>query len=251
MSELEASIESARRDKRWVDASVDLERWLALSKGAYLAEVAELPTSVAPSGGLVGKLFASKPRRSFTSDEEELSKLLPRVQKGIEKFNSSKSERVAYLSFVNKHNAHGKVQARLLVVTDSALYNFDHGGSKPKRRIALAAIGSVSANEASGQFVLHVPSEYDYHFSVPSHGHSVGSEEAAYPSTPLAGMISALHQSYAGVNGGSADSPNLLAVRNITSETDLSRHVQKKGQGSEEASPGMRFTTRAGDESDD
>ena len=81
------------------------------------------------------------------------------MQKGIEKHGRSSAERVLFLSFVNKHNAHGRVQARLLVITGRAVYNFDHGGAKLKRRVALAAIGSVSANEGSGQFVMHVPSE--------------------------------------------------------------------------------------------
>ena len=194
MSQLEASIQNARREKRWVEASADLERWLAMSKGIYQAETAELPISVAPSGGMMGKFFGGgKTVRSasFTNEEEELRKLVPKVctaasaplaalplhpkwdqrcvvmcvrpaaqvQKSIDKQSHSSTERVVFLSFVNKHNAHGKVQARMLVVTGTALYNFDHGGAKLKRRISLTSIGSVSANEVSGQFVLHVPSE--------------------------------------------------------------------------------------------
>ena len=78
------------------------------------------------------------------------------------------------------------------------------------------------------------PQRYDYHFSAPTRGYAVGSDEHSnVPATPLAGMIVALQQAYAGTMGGSVDSPNLLAVRNITSESDLSRHVQKKGQGTE------------------
>ncbi|KAL1506975.1 hypothetical protein AB1Y20_007839 [Prymnesium parvum] len=238
--ELEASIHSARKDKRWVEASVDLERWLALSKAIYLAETAELATSVAPSSGLVGKFFTAKPARpaSFSADDEELRKLVPKVQKVVEKAHPS--ERVLFVAFVNKHNAHGKVQARLLVVTGAALYNFDHGGAKLKRRIALAAVGSVSAHDSTGQFVLHVPSEYDYHFSAPSHGYAV-SQESAIAATPLAGVIEALQQAYATTMGGSAESPNFLAVRNITSESDLTRHVQKKGQSTVD---GVRWTAQ-------
>ena len=75
---------------------------------------------------------------------------------------------------------------------------------------------------------------YDYHFSAPTRGYEVGSGEPSnVPATPLAGMIVALQKAYAETMGGSIDSPNLLAVRNITSESDLSRHVQKKGQGTE------------------
>jgi len=224
LDDIAEGIQRARREKRWVDASVDLERWLSMTKNVYLAGTAELPESVSQ-----GTRWGFGPKR-FRSEEEELRKLVGKTQKSIDKSNHS--ERVTYLSFVNKHNAHGKVQARLLVMTGSALYNFDQTGAKLKRRIALTAIGSVSANDVSGQFVLHVPREYDYHFSAPTHGYTVGGDDqAAMSTTPLAGMIVALQQAYGGTMGGSPDSPNLLAVRNITSEADLSRYVQKKGQG--------------------
>ena len=84
MSQLEVSIQNARRDKRWVEASTDLERWLSMSKSIYQAETAELPISVAPSGGVMGKFFGGgKTVRStsFTNEEEELRKLVPKVRR--------------------------------------------------------------------------------------------------------------------------------------------------------------------------
>ena len=44
LSNLEESIRTARREKRWVDASEDLERWLALSRQMSTMETAEVPT---------------------------------------------------------------------------------------------------------------------------------------------------------------------------------------------------------------
>ena len=80
MPQLEASIQSARRNKRWVEASLDLEHWLAMSKASYMAETAELPASVAQSG-VMSKLFAAKLPRSgsFYNEEVELRKLVPKV----------------------------------------------------------------------------------------------------------------------------------------------------------------------------
>ena len=67
---------------------------------------------------------------------------------------------------MRKHNAVGKVQSRLMVLSDHAVYNVDSDGKKVKRRIPFPAIGLVTASEPLGQFILHVPSEYDYLFGV-------------------------------------------------------------------------------------
>ena len=72
------------------------------------------------------------------------------------------NERIRYLSTVNKRNKKGKMQLRLLCVTDAAVYNFNSDGQKLKRRIPLELITSITRCELSSQFLLHVPSEYDY-----------------------------------------------------------------------------------------
>ena len=63
------------------------------------------------------------------------------------------------------------VEHGLLVVTDAAVYNIS--GTKVKRRIPLAALSLVTASEHTGQFILHVPSEYDYLYSAPTRGYSI------------------------------------------------------------------------------
>ena len=229
LTTLEARIREARREKRWADASEDLERWLLLSRQLSASEIMELPTSAASAGGLVGKFFATKQARrtSFTDEEEKLRQLLPKVQKAIDaegKKEKRRPERVMFLANVNKHNEHGKVQHRLLALTSAALYNLDSGGKASKRRVPLSAVGSMSANESSGQFVVHIPSEcvagrrprtasrapsqphvcrlrsglahltcalsrrrgarYDYHFSAPNRGYEV---EGEIPESPGGG----------------------------------------------------------------
>lgn len=169
LASLEASIKQARKEKRLADASEDLDRWLALSKQAGSRQAGMLgaaaaadqqTTGKASGGGIFGK-FGSKShqrRSSFDVEDDHLRKLVPKVQKILDK-NSQVVEKVLFVASVDKHNAHGKTQARLLVITRAAVYNFDSSGTKLKRRIAFSTIGSVSASESSGQFVLHVPSE--------------------------------------------------------------------------------------------
>ncbi len=75
----------------------------------------------------------------------------------------SAPERVLFSDFLVKINPRGKPQERVLLVTDKALYNLlptDY--SKCKRRIPLDSLDAVTVSQASDEFVLHVPSEYDY-----------------------------------------------------------------------------------------
>jgi len=72
-------------------------------------------------------------------------------------------EIVYFSDFLVKINPRDKPQERVLLVTDKALYNLlptDY--SKCKRRIPLDAVDYVTVSQASDEFVLHVPSEYDY-----------------------------------------------------------------------------------------
>merc|ERR1712228_940415 len=78
-------------------------------------------------------------------------------------------ECVLFSDTVIKINRKGKQQERALVVSEKALYNLmptDFG--ECKRRIDLANVRSISINtKNSDEFVVHVPSEYDYHFCSP------------------------------------------------------------------------------------
>ncbi len=87
------------------------------------------------------------------------------VKKLLSKFadKSGVPEAVYFSDFLVKINPRDKPQERVLLITNKALYNLlptDY--SKCKRRIPLDQVDSLTVSEASDEFVLHVPSEYDY-----------------------------------------------------------------------------------------
>jgi serine/threonine protein kinase len=74
-------------------------------------------------------------------------------------------EVVVYSAKVTKVNKRKKAQPRVLLITDKAIYNLMPGDySKCRRRIDLESLGSVTYSTTSDEFVLHVPTEYDYRF---------------------------------------------------------------------------------------
>jgi len=69
---------------------------------------------------------------------------------------------VCFSAVVTKLNKRNKMQERILVVTESALYNIDKNLGV-KRRIPLSTIGGVSLSIFEDNFIIvHVPMEYDY-----------------------------------------------------------------------------------------
>jgi serum/glucocorticoid-regulated kinase 2 len=89
------------------------------------------------------------------------------VQKMLNKHGVNKptAEIVAFSDFVTKINKKDKEQARVLLITNNALYNLmPNGYGKCKRRIPISSIAGVTASQISDEFVLHVPEEYDYRF---------------------------------------------------------------------------------------
>ena len=62
------------------------------------------------------------------------------------------------------------------MVTNVAVYNLDPN-AKLKRRVLIKSIGSVTINEPQGQLALHVPSEYDYFFTLSHAGYYVSGGE--------------------------------------------------------------------------
>ena len=85
------------------------------------------------------------------------------VRKLLLKYAKDGHEDVHFSDFIVKINPRDKPQERVLLITNRAVYNLlptDY--SKCKRRIQLQAIDSVTVSEISDEYVLHVPSEYDY-----------------------------------------------------------------------------------------
>jgi hypothetical protein len=65
------------------------------------------------------------------------------------------NEILVFSGYVDKINAYGKSQKRVLIITDRGLYNVDN--SKCKRRIDLQSIAKIVRSAAGHQFVLNVP----------------------------------------------------------------------------------------------
>ena len=245
-----AAVVKHRAEGRWTDASVELERWVANCRK-------QTPTFVMPAGssgvgsqstqkglgiGVVAmsSKFAARgragrapaPTEDDGSAAEFLRQRVPRLRLLVERESKEGTEQLGFVAQVRKTNAVGKVQSRLIVVTDSAVYNTDSDCRKVKRRIPLLAIGMVTASEHTGQFILHVPSEYDYLYSAPTRGYSI-LDDAVPPGTALDGIIAALQRAY---NTHVARAPGLLpagaqmqlAVRTFSDAGPLAALVKKK-----------------------
>ncbi|GBG33972.1 Protein kinase, putative [Hondaea fermentalgiana] len=92
------------------------------------------------------------------SQNTNVRKLLDKSAK-----STGTEEQVFFSDFLVKINPRDKPQERVLLITDRAIYNLlptDY--SKCKRRIPLEAVDFLTVSQASDEFVLHVPSEYDY-----------------------------------------------------------------------------------------
>ena len=88
-----------------------------------------------------------------------------------------KNEVVLLSSKVYKYNDAGKQQERVILVTNFAIYNLLpanmvssfmqilNSSARVKRKISLDKIHAVTISRFGFEFVLHVPSEYDYRFS--------------------------------------------------------------------------------------
>eukprot|EP01016_Furgasonia_blochmanni_P045974 TRINITY_DN6552_c0_g1_i4.p1 TRINITY_DN6552_c0_g1~~TRINITY_DN6552_c0_g1_i4.p1 ORF type:complete len:526 (+),score=128.19 TRINITY_DN6552_c0_g1_i4:273-1850(+) len=86
-------------------------------------------------------------------------------------------EKVALIAKVIKFNYKSKMQERFLVLTNKSIYNmapkdFISGmlsflGIRPttRRRISLNKINEITVSKYSGEFIIHVPEEYDYRYS--------------------------------------------------------------------------------------
>jgi len=70
---------------------------------------------------------------------------------------------VAFSDVIIKINKRNKMQERILLITEAAVYNIDPGSYKVKRRIDLLELGEIRLSKLPDNFFcLHVPKEYDY-----------------------------------------------------------------------------------------
>lgn len=70
---------------------------------------------------------------------------------------------VSFSDVIIKINKRNKMQERILLITESAIYNIDPGSYKVKRRIDLLELGEIRMSKLPDNFFcIHVPKEYDY-----------------------------------------------------------------------------------------
>eukprot|EP01084_Bolivina_argentea_P278945 476780_1 len=75
------------------------------------------------------------------------------------------NEHIIFSNEIKKLNAKGKKQARILLITNFAIYNLKKKKlNKSQRRVCIWDIGMITLSALSPEFAIHVPSEYDYHF---------------------------------------------------------------------------------------
>lgn len=75
------------------------------------------------------------------------------------------NEEVLFSDFVIKINRKGKEQTRTILITNHAVYNLmANNYSKCKRRIVHSEIAAITTSTTTKEFVLHVPSSYDYRY---------------------------------------------------------------------------------------
>lgn len=74
-------------------------------------------------------------------------------------------EAVHFSGMVSKINGLGRTQTRALIITEKAVYNCLEKSYVIKRRIPFESIAAVTVSRGSGEFVIHVPFEYDYHYT--------------------------------------------------------------------------------------
>eukprot|EP00300_Choanocystis_sp_HF-7_P033095 c45388_g1_i1.p1 GENE.c45388_g1_i1~~c45388_g1_i1.p1 ORF type:complete len:233 (-),score=50.53 c45388_g1_i1:76-774(-) len=81
----------------------------------------------------------------------------------VDRISKNGDSKVQFADYAIKVNRRNKMQKRVLLITDLAIYNMDTVNYKIKRRIDLKLLGSVSMSTLPDNFfALHIPNEYDY-----------------------------------------------------------------------------------------
>jgi len=102
------------------------------------------------------------------SDEQDFS------SKDKVKKHFTHGEQVILSTTLYKYNKRFKRQERFILVTSKAIYNISSFRAlfklkyRVKRRIDLKKVSAISVSNISSEFVIHVPSEYDYRYASPN-----------------------------------------------------------------------------------
>eukprot|EP00298_Acanthocystis_sp_HF-20_P007658 c17198_g1_i1.p1 GENE.c17198_g1_i1~~c17198_g1_i1.p1 ORF type:complete len:215 (-),score=48.09 c17198_g1_i1:96-740(-) len=113
----------------------------------------------------LGKFVGKKERRASSEQKIFCGDYLGLSTSKVvnERISKSGDKQILFADYAIKVNRKNKMQKRLIIITDNALYNMDPTNYKVKRRIPIVDIGSISmSNLPDNFFAIHVPSEYDY-----------------------------------------------------------------------------------------
>lgn len=125
-------------------------------------------------------------------------------------------ENVIFSDLVTKINRKDKSQERALMVTDKAMYNLlPSDFSKCKRRIPHDQIHGITKSTVSDEFVIHVPSEYDYRLCAPRKDDAVRAIQSACSAV---GNHIVVHES------------TQMFLREVCLTKDTKKRLQKTGQ---------------------
>lgn len=94
--------------------------------------------------------------------ERELDELKLSSQKNVKKRLQSDEQVVASFN-IFKYNEYKNRQERNIMVTNKGVYNLK--SYSIKRFIPFASIAAITVAYFGNEFVIHVPSEYDYRYS--------------------------------------------------------------------------------------
>eukprot|EP00123_Amoebidium_parasiticum_P000857 comp11764_c0_seq1/m.6359 comp11764_c0_seq1/g.6359 ORF comp11764_c0_seq1/g.6359 comp11764_c0_seq1/m.6359 type:complete len:203 (-) comp11764_c0_seq1:545-1153(-) len=118
------------------------------------------------AGTAAADIFKGQKERRRSSDAKQFlgdhvqAGGLPAIAKALAKNGDKK---IVFADIVLKINKRNKMQQRLLLITDAAIYNIEPNSYKVKRRITFDQLGSISLSKLPDNFfIFHVPSEYDY-----------------------------------------------------------------------------------------
>lgn len=122
-------------------------------------------TTTSSNQNATEKFMGQKERRRSSVDKEFFGDHLSLGQNAqITKMLAKHGDKLIIFSdLIIKVNKRNKMQERILMITESSIYNIEPQSYKMKRRILLKGVASISLSKLPDNFfALHVPSEYDY-----------------------------------------------------------------------------------------
>jgi myosin-1 len=83
--------------------------------------------------------------------------------------HDDKGSKLLFSGIINKINQRYQIQSRIMVITETGIYNMDMEASSVKRKIPITSASTISISTMRDNFfIVRVPDEYDYFFETPN-----------------------------------------------------------------------------------